>query len=338
VKSRKEKSSGTAQFLGIEIGGTKLQVVVGRPDQIVERRFFFVEQAGGAEGIRRQISSALSELLVRHQPFAIGVGFGGPVDWKTGRIRDSHQVSGWADFPLGKWLASESGLPVQVDNDANVAAWAESLHGAGAGSNPVFYVTLGSGVGGGLVADGKIYHGAAGGEGEIGQLRINPKGTTVESLCSGWAVDKRIRNARAKHPGSLFFKLMRDETKGEARYLASAWKRKDPLAREIISEIGRNLAFALSHVVHLMHPEVIVLGGGLSLVGEPLRAAVAQALSSFLMNAFHPGPRITLASLKEDVVSVGALLLAEDIFARIESQSSPKRAKPVSKKLHEAMD
>jgi glucokinase len=316
------------KFIGIEIGGTKLQVVVGRGNQILDQRRFAVVESAGSEGIRQQISSALKELLAQHQAGAIGVGFGGPVDWKTGRIRDSHQVYGWADFPLKEWLVSETGLPVQLDNDANVAAWAESIHGAGLGSNPLFYITLGSGVGGGLIADGKIYRGASGGEAEIGQVRMDATGSTVESLCAGWAVDRKIRDACAIHPESLLTKLIGSEAKGEARHLSAAWKEKDALAQKIIDETGSNLAFALSHVVHLMHPEVIVLGGGLSLVGEPLREAVARQLPPFLMNAFRPGPRIALASLKEDSVPVGALLLAEEIYVIQGQDLSKSKAAP----------
>jgi len=318
VKARESKPSGSAACLGIEIGGTKLQVVAGASGRIVERKHFVVDADAGGEGIRAQIASVLPELIAKHAPAAVGVGFGGPVDWTTGCVCCSHQIAGWADFPLAEWLTSESGLPAQVDNDANVAALGESLHGAGVGSNPAFYVTLGSGVGGGLVVDGDIYHGAIPGEAEIGHLRLDRDGTTLESLCSGWAVDQRIRNARAKHPKSLLFNLIGEESKGEARHLASAWKQDDLLAREIILDTGRNLALALSHVTHLMHPEVIVLGGGLSLIGEPLRDAVAQALPSCLMKAFRPGPRIALSSLKEDAVPVGALLLAAKVLGKVD--------------------
>ena len=306
----KIESADYAQFIGVEIGGTKLQVVAGRPEQIIDRRAFAIDQEAGAEGIRRQIASVLPELLSKHNPLAVGAGFGGPVDWKTGQISCSHHISGWADFQLGEWLAAETGLPAQVDNDANVAALAEAFHGAGAGSNPVFYVTLGSGVGGGFVVDGAIYHGAFPGESEIGHVRLTRDGATVETLCSGWAVDKRIRDARADYPENLLFKLIGAKTRGEAQHLAEAWQHGDPLAREIIRDTGENLGLALSHVAHLIHPEIIILGGGLSLIGEPLRAAVADALPPLLVKAFLPGPRIALSALKADAVPVGALLLA----------------------------
>src|SRR5882724_3464993 len=138
--------------LGIEIGGTKLQLVLGERGKIKERRRLTVEPRLGAEGIREQIKKALPEF--GGSIGAVGVGFGGPVDWKTGRIYRSHQIEGWSEFDLGSWLRELTRTPVRVDNDANVAALGEALHGAGKGLNPVFYVTLGSGVGGGLVLNG----------------------------------------------------------------------------------------------------------------------------------------------------------------------------------------
>ncbi len=299
------------RFLGIEIGGTKLQLVAGDADaRITARRRFAVDKARGGAGIREQIQAALPELLAEFKPAAIGVGFGGPVDSATGQICCSHQIEGWSEFPLGDWLRGLSGLPVSVDNDANTAALGEALHGAGAGSNPVFYVTLGSGVGGGLVVDGRIYHGAKPGEAELGHVRLDKSGVIVEERCAGWAVDRKIRAACRLAPESALAKLTTGTDHGEARALAPALAQGDALAQRILDEVADDLAFGLSHVTQLMHPQVIVLGGGLSLVGEPLRAAVAGALKRCVMEAFAPGPRVAQAGLGEDSVPVGALLLA----------------------------
>jgi glucokinase len=298
-------------YLGIEIGGTKLQIAAGDGSaQILERHRFDVDRRKGGSGIREQIEAALARLCRQLDPQAIGVGFGGPVDWRTGRICVSHHIEGWSDFELGDWLRSLTRKPVQVDNDANVAALGESRCGAGAGFDPVFYVTLGSGVGGGLVVDGRIYHGAPPGESELGHVRLDRTGATVESRCSGWAVDARIRKIKAAGGTSLLCCLVGETPGGEARHLARALQENDATARLILAETAQDLAFGLSHVVHLFHPAVIVLGGGLSLVGEPLRAAVADALPGFIMEAFHPGPTVRLAALGEDAVPVGALLLA----------------------------
>ena len=299
-------------LVGIEIGGTKLQLVLGNDSgEICQRRKLPVQASNGAEGIRHQIQRVLPELIARRKVAAIGVGFGGPVDWRQGRICRSHQVEGWSEFDLGEWLRGFAPATVTIDNDANVAALGEALCGAGVGFNPVFYVTLGSGVGGGLVVDGKIYHGATPGEMEIGHVRLDRQGTIVESRCSGWAVDARIRELKRTDPGGVLSQLTASVSAGEAAFLPSAIQKSDPLAESILGELVEDLAFGLSHVVHLIHPEVIILGGGLSGIGEPLRRQVERALPAFLMEAFTPGPKIALAGLGEDAVPVGALQMAK---------------------------
>jgi glucokinase len=296
---------------GIEIGGTKLQLVLGDEDGKIQQRLrLAVDPARGASGIREQIKQALPQLIGASRISSIGVGFGGPVDWKTAKICRSHQIEGWSEFDLGGWLTELTGARAQVDNDANVASLGEARCGAGLNSNPVFYVTLGSGVGGGLVVNGEIYHGASPGEAEIGHIRLDRKGTILESCCSGWAIDARIRDLKLIDPGSALCKMPEFGKGGEAKLLPLAIKSGDGPALRVLRQLVEDLAFGLSHVVHLFHPEVIVLGGGLSGIGEPLREGVEQMLPGFVMEAFRPGPRIALAGLGEDAVPVGALLLA----------------------------
>jgi glucokinase len=298
-------------LLAVEIGGSKLQICAGTGDgKIVDRRRFVVDRTAGGDGIRRQIFGALPELMEQWAPGAIGVGYGGPVRWRTGEIIKSYHIAGWDGFPLGATLAERTGLPVFVENDSNTAAYGEAIHGAGRGFSPVLYSNLGSGVGGGLVVDGRLYHGAEPGEVEVGHLRLERDGTIVEDRCSGWGVDRRIRYEIEHAPDGRLAQLAAGKTGGEAKFLAAALKEGDAMAELILRESMREYAFALSHAVHLLHPEIIVLGGGLSLIGEPLRAAVAEELPKYLMDAFHPGPRIALSTLGEDVVPVGALALA----------------------------
>ena len=298
-----------AFFVGIEIGGTKLQLFLGDDSaKVLERKKLPIDTARGGAGIREQLQRALPELIGGRNLQAAGVGFGGPVDWRSGRICRSHQIEGWSEFDLSGWLHALLDVPVVVDNDANVGALGEALHGAGVGFNPVFYVTLGSGVGGGLVVDGQVYHGTTPGEAEIGHVRLDRQGTIVENRCSGWAVDKRIRELKDSRPDSIFSKAA--ETGGEAKHLRNALEKGDAAAQQILNETATDLAFGLSHVVHLFHPAIIILGGGLSGVGEPLRTSVQNALGQFVMEAFQPGLRVSLASLGEDAVPVGALKLA----------------------------
>jgi len=298
-------------FLAIEIGGTKLQLVLGDAHgKILDRKRACVDRAQGGHGIRRQIEAALPDLIRGRSPDAVGVGFGGPVDWKTGRVCLSHHIQGWSDFDLAGWLGGLTGAPVVVDNDANVAALGEARAGAGVGLDPVFYVTLGSGVGGGLVADGRIYHGLKPGECEIGHIRLDRNRTIVESRCSGWSVDARTRALAAAEPASTLARMIGGQRGAEARHLGPAFAHGDAVAQRIVHDVASDLALALSHAVHLLHPAVIVLGGGLTGIGEPIRAGVENELRSLVMEAFAPGPPVRLSALGEDVVPVGALMLA----------------------------
>ncbi|MDQ2657515.1 MAG: ROK family protein [Bacteroidota bacterium] len=297
-------------FLGIEIGGTKLQLVLGDDEaRILERFRLTVDPEQGARGIKKQIRETLDKIRL-HSVSSIGIGFGGPVDHQTGKILTSYQVSGWGDFVLQEWLEKLTRIPVWIDNDANVAALGESLYGAGADCDQVFYVTIGSGVGAGLVVNKRIYHGAKSSEQEFGHIRLDKNGRTVEQACAGWAVDEKIRKYAGEHPDSPLAELTRGLTRGEARVLLKALERNDSAARDILEATTDDLSFGLSHVVHLMNPQTIILGGGLSLIGEPLRGMIEQKLPSYLMDVLRPGPSIQLSALKEDAVPVGALALA----------------------------
>jgi glucokinase len=298
------------KLLGIEIGGTKLQIVGGdEAGTVVSAHRFSVDKAEGAAGIRKKIE----ETIKRHYTgsvTAVGVGFGGPVNAATGQIATSFHIDGWSAFALAKWLEPLAEAPVFVDNDANVAALGEATCGAGRGYTSVLYVTLGSGVGGGLVINRKIYHGAVPGEVEIGHIRMDRAGTTLQSLCSGWAVDQKIRDAIAGEPEGVLATLAGDRRAGEAALLGDALAARDAKAGEIFEQTTDDLAFGLSHAVHLLHPEMLILGGGLSLLGEVLRESVARKLPGYLMRAFAPGPPVKLAQLGEQAVPVGSLVLA----------------------------
>jgi glucokinase len=303
-------------FLGIEIGGTKLQLVIGdAAAEILQRRRLTVDPVQGGAGIRQQIERVLPELLRAHDVAAIAVGFGGPVDFRSGTIARSHQIEGWSGFDLKGWLAAMAKRPVAIENDANLGALGEATRGAGVGFNPVVFLTLGSGVGGGLVVDGNIYHGATPGEAEFGHLLLDRIGTIVEDRCSGWAVDKKIRELKPTVPGSLLARLVGESVGGEAKHLSAALAQDDPLARRVLNETASDLGFALSHVVHLFHPQAIILGGGLALLGEPLREAVEMELQRFIMEVFLPGPEVRVAKLGEDAIPVGALVLAHRVAA-----------------------
>jgi glucokinase len=300
-------------LIGIEIGGTKLQVVVGAADGTIDERIRLRADAdGGGAAIRQQIAAALTQLTAHIEPTGVGVGFGGPIDAHSGVIARSNQVHGWAGFNLQEWLTQLTGLAVATANDANAAALAEARAGAGSDAENVFYVTLGSGVGGGFVQRGALFTSRAPGESEIGLMRLDRQGRTIEDSCAGWAVDRKVRDAATADDDPL--RTMAAEFAGsEARALGPACAAGSTAAADILDSTANDLAFGLSHVTHLYNPDVIVLGGGLSLMGECLRRAVAERLPAYIHPAYQPGPEIRCAALGEDVVAVGALLLAADL-------------------------
>src|SRR6516164_647383 len=189
-------------FLGIEIGGTKLQLGIGQGDGVLAGLWReTVVVADGPEGIRRQITRAVPELLAksgidRAQLQGVGIGFGGPVDDNTRTVIKSHQIEGWDNFPLADWISDVVKLPAILGNDADCAGLAEALFGAGKGFSPIFYITIGSGIGGGLIINGEIYRGCGRGAAEIGHVEVyfpewpaTPPALLVplEEMASGWS-------------------------------------------------------------------------------------------------------------------------------------------------------
>ena len=308
--------------IGIEIGGTKLQsAVVTAAGATLRRRSERVDPAAGAAGIRGALAAQLAALATEplpdgHTIAALGIGFGGPVNRSRGMVATSFHVSGWGDFPLVAWVrdqlaADSAGLPVVLENDANAAALGEAVAGAGAGSRVVFYTNAGSGIGAGLVVNGALYHGRQGGELEFGHLRLTPGGGILETLASGWALDRRVREEVEDHPaGPLARAAVAAGAAPSARLLPESLAAGDPAAAAILETAAGHYAHALSHVVHLLNPDVIVLGGGVATIGEPWRAAVARHLEPLLMETMRPAPPVRLAALGEDVVPIGAALVA----------------------------
>jgi glucokinase len=342
-------------FLGIEIGGTKLQLGVGPGDGTVlalERRD--VEAKRGAEGILEQIEAAARVLIARHAVSAVGIGFGGPVNSASLVVVKSHHVAGWDNFPLGEWCRRVLMLPAVLENDCDAAALAEARLGAGRGKNPVFYVTVGTGIGGGLVVDGRIFRASGHGAAEIGHLRpglhADRPDQTVESLASGWGIAAAAQ-ARLSDPISHAFVPLTSGLRGtkpddvrqrlieteeaEAEYAADLLERcggkldalsahmvsraageGNEIAREVLARACQALGWAIGQAITLVAPEVVVIGGGVSLADEslflvPMRQEVDRYVFGPLVGKFQ----LLGAQLGEQVVVHGALAAAADQFA-----------------------
>ncbi len=309
-------------YLGIEIGGTKLQLGVGADDGVLASLWRgAVDAAAGPEGIRRQITAAVPELLAkanldRSRLKGVGVGFGGPVDDATRTVIKSHQIEGWDHFPLAEWVSGVVGLPAALGNDADVAGLAEALHGAGKGLSPIFYITIGSGIGGGFIIDGEIYRGVGKGAAEIGHtiVWVNDDGdwypVILEEAASGWGIEKRARQERKR--GCRNSPLTAgDAERITARQVGEAAMQNDELAVAVLNTAIQCLAEAICNAIALLCPRRIVIGGGVSMLGEkglfePLRHAVAGRV----FRPFAGLTDIVPAALGEEVVVHGAIALA----------------------------
>lgn len=313
-------------FLGIEIGGTKLQLGLGPGDGTISAlwRGAVVASAGG-EGIRRQITAALPELLSRASTNraalrGAGIGFGGPTDDRTQTVITSHQIAGWDDFPLAEWVSQLSGVPAVLCNDADTAGLAEALFGAGKGLSPIFYITVGTGVGGGLVIDGKIYRGVGRGAAEIGHLRLrhpsqvdNPDFSPLEAFASGDGIALQARGI-SKSSLELILKHSQDG-RVNARAVAAAAREGDPSALRLLGDARQALAEGICDVIALLCPRRIVIGGGISLMGDDLFfAPVRKLVAARVFRPFSGLTDIVPAALGEEMVVHGALALARQSF------------------------
>jgi glucokinase len=320
-------------LLGIEIGGTKLQLGLGSGDGTLvafERRT--IAPGDGAEGILAQIADAFDALVnasgtARGPIAAAGIGFGGPVDSGRGLVITSHQVNGWDGFRLAEWVGDRLGVrQVSLHNDADTAGLGEARFGAGVGHSPVLYVTVGSGVGGGLIVDGRIYRGSGAGALEIGHLRVvdrsscDPNVVTLEDVASGWAMARAARsvaeqNSRDGRDESwLVLELVGgDPSRITPAVVAEAARLGDQEASSILGRAITAMADALNQAITLLAPRRIILGGGVSLLGEeqwfkPIRARIDHHVFPPFRGTFDIVP----ASLGEAVVVHGALALAHD--------------------------
>ncbi|HZV07902.1 MAG TPA: ROK family protein [Gemmataceae bacterium] len=322
-------------FLGIEIGGTKLQLGVG-PDDGKLRGLWrgAVDVAAGPEGIRRQIIAAVPELLAkagieRSQLRGVGIGFGGPVDDITHTVIKSHQIEGWDNYPLADWISDVVGLPAVLGNDADVAGLAEALHGAGKGLSPIFYITIGSGIGGGFIINGEIYRGCGRGAAEFGHLRLlvsdddrdinETDYAPLEAVASGWAIEQRARQFARRNPDHdlLFVRLAGGQAdRVTTQHLGEARNQGDRLAWALIEMPCVYLAEAICHVITLLCPRRIIIGGGVSLLGEKLLfEPLRQIVSARVFKPFAGLTDIVPAALGEEVVIHGAIALARKRLA-----------------------
>ncbi len=315
-----------ATVLGIEIGGTKLQVALGN----AQGEIHLLEQgrvapSEGAAGILAWLEGAVRALLEQGAhtgyppPGNAGIGFGGPVESATGKVLTSHQIGGWKDVELRAWFETAfPGVTASVYNDSNAAGWAEYRRGAGQGCQNFAYMNIGSGIGGALVLNGRLYDGQGRGAGEMGHTYVADWTAAapgavdkLEHLCSGWSIEGRLRRAGFVPKDSLLWQWCAGEAENLCcAQLAQAAQAQDPFALAELDRVAAALGVAVSNLFTLFHPQRLALGGGVALMGAPLLEPLRRHVAQRVFEPFAERYEIVPCQLEESVVVVGAVLLA----------------------------
>ena len=308
--------------IGLDIGGTKIAGgVVAEDGTVLDLLEVATPATGDGPGtleVLRQITGSLRD---QHPSVeAIGAGAAGMVEWPSGRIRWAPNNS-YRDLPLRHLLAEETGLPAVVDNDANVAAWAEARHGAAAGAGHALILTVGTGIGAGLVLDGRLHRGQSGLSGELGHIILAPGGPPcgcgntgcLEAMASGSALGRAGRQAAAADPCGMLATLAAGAEKVTGQTVFDAAQRDDPTARGLFSQIGYWLGVGIASVVNLLDIEIVVIGGGLVSAGELLLAPTRESLRGLVFGrSRRPLPALVPARFGPSAGVVGAATLALD--------------------------
>ncbi|MBI2958426.1 MAG: ROK family protein [Chloroflexi bacterium] len=312
-------------ILSVDIGGTKvLAALVSPQGEVIDRVIERTASLDGFDAVVEQLSKLARLLAERHRghaaPDAIALAVAGAIDVTRGVVTTSPNLPEWKEVPLRGIVSSRLGLPAYLINDASAAALGEHRHGAGVGTNHMVFMTVSTGIGGGIVIDGKLYQGASGAAGEIGHMVIEVGGPLcgcgnsgcLEALASGTAIARDASERIALGTFSSIPKFTRDGATITAEAVAMAAKQGDPLANEVISRAAQYLGAGLANVVNIFNPEMVVVGGGVAQMGEmllgPARVVVQE--KAFALSA--RAAKIVRARLGGDAGIVGAAVYAAE--------------------------
>jgi glucokinase len=288
--------------VGVDIGGTKVAAgLVDREGAIKSQtRTPMVANREAGEGLAAVISAIdvlfAQDAKARVQIRGIGICAPGPLDPHTGVVVNPPNVPCWRDFPLAAEVEKVYGVPVKVENDANAAALAEAIWGAGRGFHHIFYATIGTGIGTGLVCDKRIYNGRTGAAGEGGHMSIDYNGPRcgcgkpgcIEILAAGPAIARRARAKLAadQSSGSNILDLAKGNIDAvTSEMVGHAYADGDPLAKEILQETVKLLALWLSNIVDLLEPDVMIIGGGVAAMLNPFFGDLSKRLVEYCVNS-----------------------------------------------------
>jgi len=312
-------------YIGVDLGGTGIKAgVVNEKGEILSKGSTPTMAERPYQAVIADIATlcrtvAADANIAIEEIEAIGVGVPGICDPKTGIIPKCTNL-GWFDVPFVSELQSHIAKPVIVDNDATVAGFAEYIAGVSAGTHSSVFVTLGTGVGGGIIINGRPYSGAHGVGSEIGHMNIAMGGELCtcgnrgcfERYASATSIIRDARRAVAENPDSAIMeKCGGDVEKINAKIVIDAAKEGDAVAKQVFDGYVNGLAHGLVNLINVIDPEVIVLGGGVSMAGEFLLNAVREAMKPLIFFKSMPYADVKLATLGADAGIIGAAMLGK---------------------------
>ena len=316
--------------VGIDIGGTKLATVVADSTGDILRKVrkpTFAEK--GPEYALQLLFDMVRETLeiaglVQKSVSAIGVSCGGPLDTKTGIVYSPPNLPGWDALPLKAHLESEFQIPVTIENDANASALAEFRFGGGRGYDSVLYMTMSTGIGGGIIIDGQIYHGANDSAGEVGHQILLPEGPRcgcgkrgcLEALCSGPAIARRaqaaIRNqlANKKPSATALLNLANNRIENvKSEHVLAAAQAGDALALQLVEETAYYMGWGIANLVNILNPDIVLLGTIAIAAGDLLLNPIRKRVSEFAMTRPAEAVKIEPAQLGDALGDLAAIAL-----------------------------
>ena len=320
--------------IGVDVGGTTVKAgIVDMSGRLIER----IEHPTEHEAATKSTIGIAEAAVARAQELGyvvvtVGIGAAGFVDVQSGSITFSPNLV-YDDPDIADAVAARVQLPVMVDNDANAAAWGERAVGAAKGSNNMAFLTLGTGLGGGFVANGRLVRGYTGAGAEFGHTVIEPKGPQCpcglrgcsEQFVSGTAIARMGREKAAEDPGTSMIAFAGSADAITAYDVARAAREMDESAREVLRTAGRYLGLVLCNAVNIFDPEVIVLGGRVIEAGEPFLGPARDELAKRLSDQRRRPTRLQLSVLGQNAGIVGAAALAVDELSRGGADRDPDK-------------
>jgi glucokinase len=307
--------------IGIDLGGTKIGTgLVDVHGKVLSSDYQPTQAAEGQDAVIRRMLHGVHRTIGQaglslDGVASVGIGAPGPLDIPQGLLTEPPNLPGWKNVPLRQIVKRQIGLPTYLENDANAAAIGEYLYGAGKGTRNMVYVTVSTGIGGGLILDGQIFHGASGGAGEIGHMTILPHGPhcgcgnrgCLEALASGTAIAREAQELVDQGVPTLIAEIA-DQAPGgvTARHVVEAMARGDPCATDIVRQAMYYLGIGIANLVNLFNPEMVVIGGGLSNLRHELLDPVRRAVQIRAFPSAAERVTVALASLGAEVGIVGA--------------------------------